>query len=129
MRTVSRNNPIATVIKNYLNKKSGKVTDSRNEIQRRFFGLDWKTRRRSWRPFLMQEPLTGIGLIQDSSTCGMPLLRIRYKNCGRPTMKRSVPGSSYGISRRNISRSTLTSSVKAGTITSSAVGWQKKVAL
>lgn len=42
MGIVSRNHPIATVIKNYVNKKSGKVTDSRNEIQRRFFGLDWK---------------------------------------------------------------------------------------
>ena len=46
MRTVSRNNPIATVIKNYTNKKSGKVTDSRNEIQRRFLGLDWKDQKK-----------------------------------------------------------------------------------
>ena len=52
MRTVSRNNPIATVIKNYLNKKSGKVTDSRNEIQRRFFGLDWKDQKKIMAAFL-----------------------------------------------------------------------------
>ena len=29
-----RNTPIATLIKNYINKKSGKVAESRNEIQR-----------------------------------------------------------------------------------------------
>lgn len=52
MRTVSRNNPIATVIKNYVNKKSGKVTDSRNEIQRRFFGLDWKNQKKIMAAFL-----------------------------------------------------------------------------
>lgn len=52
MRTVSRNNPIATVIKNYTNKKSGKVTDARNEIQRRFFGLDWKDQKRIMAAFL-----------------------------------------------------------------------------
>ena len=52
MRTVSRNHPIATVIKNYVNKKSGKVTDSRNEIQRRFFGLDWKDQKKIMAAFL-----------------------------------------------------------------------------
>ena len=52
MRTVSRNNPIATVIKNYTNKKSGKVTDSRNEIQRRFLGLDWKDQKKIMAAFL-----------------------------------------------------------------------------
>ena len=52
MRTASRNNPIATVIKNYTNKKSGKVTDARNEILRRFFGLDWKDQKRIMAAFL-----------------------------------------------------------------------------
>ena len=52
MRNVSRNHPIATVIKNYVNKKSGKVTDSRNEIQRRFFGLDWKDQKKIVAAFL-----------------------------------------------------------------------------
>ncbi len=37
-----RNRPIASVIRDYINKKSGKVTASRTEIKRRFFGLDWK---------------------------------------------------------------------------------------
>ena len=41
-KTTKRNTPIATLIKNYINKKSGKVTDSRNEIRRRFDYLDWK---------------------------------------------------------------------------------------
>lgn len=52
MRKVSRNNPIATVIKKYMNKKSGKVTDSRKEIQRRFFGLDWKDQKKIMAAFL-----------------------------------------------------------------------------
>ena len=51
-RTKSPNRPIATVIKNYLDKKSGKVTESRNEIQRRFFGLDWKDQKRIMSAFL-----------------------------------------------------------------------------
>lgn len=37
-----RNTPIKTLIKNYADKKSGKVTISRYEIQRRFDYLDWK---------------------------------------------------------------------------------------
>ena len=41
-KTIKRNTPIATLIKNYVNKKSGKVTDSRKEIRRRFDYLDWK---------------------------------------------------------------------------------------
>lgn len=51
-RRIPRNNPIATVIKNYLDKKSGKVTESRDEIRRRFFGLDWKDQKRIMSAFL-----------------------------------------------------------------------------
>lgn len=51
-RSKPRNNPIATVIKNYLDKKSGKVTESRKEIQRRFFGLDWKDQKKIMSAFL-----------------------------------------------------------------------------
>lgn len=49
---ISPNHPIATVIKNYENKKSGKVTESRQEIQRRFFGLDWKDQKKIMHAFL-----------------------------------------------------------------------------
>ena len=41
-----RNTPIATLIKNYINKKSGKVAESRKEIQRRFEHLDWKDQKK-----------------------------------------------------------------------------------
>lgn len=51
-RRIPRNNPIATIIKNYLDKKSGKVTESREEIRRRFFGLDWKDQKRILSAFL-----------------------------------------------------------------------------
>lgn len=51
-RSIPRNNPIATVIRNYLDKKSGKVTESREEIQRRFFGLDWKDLKKIMSAFL-----------------------------------------------------------------------------
>lgn len=52
IRRIPRNKPIATVIKNYLDKKSGKVKESREEIRRRFFGLDWKDQKRIMSAFL-----------------------------------------------------------------------------
>lgn len=51
-RNVKRNNPIATVIKNYVDKKSGKVSESRNEIRKRFSGLDWEDQKRIMDAFL-----------------------------------------------------------------------------
>ena len=47
-----RNTPIATLIKDYINKNSGKVSDSRNEIQRRFDYLDWKDQKKIMQAFL-----------------------------------------------------------------------------
>lgn len=47
-----RNTPIATLIKDYINKNSGKVSDSRNEIQRRFDYLDWKDQKKIMLAFL-----------------------------------------------------------------------------
>ncbi len=35
------NTPASTLIKNYSNKKSGKVTVARYEIQQRFNGMEW----------------------------------------------------------------------------------------
>ena len=52
MRTTSRNHPIATVIKNYVNKKSGKVSESREEIKWRFKALDWKYQKKILSAFL-----------------------------------------------------------------------------
>ena len=47
--TKKRNTPIATLIKNYINKNSGKVSD---EIQRRFDYLDWKDQKKIVLAFL-----------------------------------------------------------------------------
>lgn len=47
-----RNTPISTLIKNYLNKKSGKVVVSRREIQERFDYLDWKDQKKILMSFL-----------------------------------------------------------------------------
>ena len=47
-----RNTPIATLIKNFVNKKSGKVIESREEIQRRFDYLDWKDQKKIVLAFL-----------------------------------------------------------------------------
>lgn len=47
-----RNTPVATLIKNYINKKSGKVCDSRREIKRRFDYLDWKHQKKILMAFL-----------------------------------------------------------------------------
>ena len=41
-----RNTPISTLIRNYVNKKSGKVTESREEIKWRFDYLDWKDQKK-----------------------------------------------------------------------------------
>lgn len=51
-KTKKRNTPIATLIKNYVNKKSGKVSDSRDEIQLRFDYLDWKDQKKIILAFL-----------------------------------------------------------------------------
>lgn len=51
-KNIKRNNPIATVIKNYIDKKSGKVSEARNEIRRRFSGLDWEDQKRIMDAFL-----------------------------------------------------------------------------
>lgn len=47
-----RNAPIATLIKNYVNKKSGKVSVSREEIKWRFNYLDWKDQKKILSAFL-----------------------------------------------------------------------------
>lgn len=47
-----RNTPVATLIKNYINKKSGKVPASRKEIQKRFDYLDWKDQKKIMQAFL-----------------------------------------------------------------------------
>jgi len=47
-----RNAPIATLIKNYTNKKSGKVSESREEIKWRFNWLDWKDQKKILAAFL-----------------------------------------------------------------------------
>ena len=47
-----RNTPIATLIKNFINKKSGRVTESREEIQKRFDYLDWKDQKKIILAFL-----------------------------------------------------------------------------
>ena len=47
-----RNTPIATLIRNYVNKKSGKVSESRSEIKWRFDYLDWKDQKQILTAFL-----------------------------------------------------------------------------
>jgi len=46
------NTPIATVIKNYLDKKGGKVSKARDEIKYRFFALDWRYQKKILPAFL-----------------------------------------------------------------------------
>ena len=46
------NAPIATVIKNYLDKKGGKVSKARDEIKYRFFALDWRYQKKILPAFL-----------------------------------------------------------------------------
>lgn len=48
----TRNRPIATLIKWYAQRTKGKVVESRQEIQRRFDGLDWKDQKKIILAFL-----------------------------------------------------------------------------
>ena len=43
---MKRNTPVATLLKNFADKKGGKVTASREEIQRRFDFLEWKDQKK-----------------------------------------------------------------------------------
>lgn len=47
-----RNTPIVTLIRNYVNKKSGKVSVSREEIKWRFDHLDWKDQKKILTAFM-----------------------------------------------------------------------------
>lgn len=49
---IKRNTPIARLIKDYIDKKSGKVSESRKEIQWRFKYLDWKDQKKIILAFL-----------------------------------------------------------------------------
>ena len=49
---VTKNPPIATQIKNFQNKRSGKVTEARRDIQHRFACLDWKDQKKILKLFL-----------------------------------------------------------------------------
>lgn len=51
-KQIPRNRPIATLIEWYSDKKSGKVTDARKEIQKRFDYLDWNVQKRIVLTFL-----------------------------------------------------------------------------
>ena len=46
------NTPVATLLRNFMNKQSGKVVDSRKEIQWRFDCLDWKDQKKILFAFL-----------------------------------------------------------------------------
>lgn len=46
------NTPISIVIKNYLDKKGGKVSKARDEIKYRFFALDWRYQKKILAAFL-----------------------------------------------------------------------------
>ena len=52
LRKIKRNTPIAQLIKDFSNKKSGKVSESRIEIKRRFEFLDWKDQKKIMKIFL-----------------------------------------------------------------------------
>ena len=49
---IKRNAPIARLVKDYIDKKSGKVSESRKEIQLRFKYLDWKDQKKIILAFL-----------------------------------------------------------------------------
>lgn len=49
---IKRNTPVARLIKDFRNKQSKKVVESRKEIQRRFAYLDWKDQKKILTAFM-----------------------------------------------------------------------------
>lgn len=45
-KTIIRNRPISTVLKEYCERRKGKVVSSREELHRRFAGLDWNVQKK-----------------------------------------------------------------------------------
>lgn len=41
-----RNRPIRLVLKEYIERQKGKIVDAREELHRRFDGLDWSIQRK-----------------------------------------------------------------------------------
>ena len=71
--------PIATVIKDYLNKQGGKVTSSRNDIERRFNALDWRYQKQILYAFLQSGK-------SDREWAYIKLFRV-WDNCFIPTLQ------------------------------------------
>lgn len=44
--SAKQNRPIRTVLKEYIERKKGKVVEARKELQRRFSGLDWNIQKK-----------------------------------------------------------------------------------
>ena len=51
-----RNAPVATLIRQFCNKKSGKVSTARNELRKRFDYLDWRQQKKIMEAFLHSAP-------------------------------------------------------------------------
>lgn len=77
-----RNTPISTLIKNYINKKSGKVVVSRREIQERFNYLDWKDQKKILMSFLQAGMTDRNGLPTNSCHIGIRVSSLLWKNFG-----------------------------------------------
>lgn len=51
-----RNKPVTTLLRQYVNKKSGKVSEAKRELQRRFDCLDWSQQKKILEAHLMSSP-------------------------------------------------------------------------
>lgn len=93
---IERNKPISIVIKGYLDKKGGKVTDSRKEIQKRFNGVDWEDQKRIVFAFL-QSGATDRDWVYSYIQSGMTALSRNCKSCGRNIMRNHYHGLLLGF--------------------------------
>ena len=101
------------------------MTEARNEIQRRFFGLDWKDQKRIMAAFLDSG-------VSDRNWAYSRLLDLwdasfepQVQALWETYHEEKCAWVIFAIFRRNISGSISTYSMKAGIITSSVEGWQR----
>ena len=120
-----RNTPIVTLIRNYEDKKSGKVSVSREKIKWRFDHLDWKDQKKILFAFMDSG-------ISDREWAYSKMLdnwddsfSRRSENFGKLTMSISVRGLLSDTSHWNTSRSISVSLQMNATTTSSACVWPR----
>lgn len=93
-RKRKHNAPIASVIQDYIDKKSGRVVASRKEIVRRFDGLDWECQRQILFAFLesgsMDRAWAYSQLFAHWDDCFIPVIQEQWEKSQEETLTRLI---------------------------------------